>query len=68
MPIKEIIWTRRYDSECIIWRIQWKVLEQLQPNDLSTKILLEYNKLLVKMIQSRNCLLPIRDGLTSRVL
>jgi hypothetical protein len=23
-----------------------KVLEQLQPNDLSTKILLEYNKLL----------------------
>jgi predicted O-methyltransferase YrrM len=45
-----------------------KVLEQLQPNDLSTKILLEYNKLLANDPRVET-LLPIRDGLTvSRVL
>jgi predicted O-methyltransferase YrrM len=46
-----------------------KVLEQLQPNDLSTKILLEYNQLLANDPRVETVLLPIRDGLTvSRVL
>ena len=54
-------------SDNVLW--SGKVLEQLQPNDLSTKILLEYNKLLATDPRVETVLLPIRDGLTvSRVL
>ncbi|WP_395049066.1 O-methyltransferase [Flavobacterium sp.] len=54
-------------SDNVLW--SGKVLEPLQPNDLSTKILVEYNKLLKKDPRVETVLLPIRDGLTvSRVL
>lgn len=54
-------------SDNVLW--SGKVLEHLQPNDLSTKILLEYNKLLANDPRVETVLLPIRDGLTvSRVL
>jgi predicted O-methyltransferase YrrM len=54
-------------SDNVLW--SGKVLEQLQPNDLSTKILLEYNKLLANDPRVETVLLPIRDGLTvSRVV
>ena len=45
-----------------------KVLEPLQKNDISTKVLLEYNELLKNDPRIETVLLPIRDGLTvSRV-
>lgn len=54
-------------SDNVLW--SGKVLEPLQKNDLSTKILLEYNKLLANDPRVETVLLPIRDGLTvSRVL
>jgi caffeoyl-CoA O-methyltransferase len=54
-------------SDNVLW--SGKVLEPLQKNDLSTKILLEYNKLLNNDTRVETVLLPIRDGLTvSRVL
>lgn len=54
-------------SDNVLW--SGKVLEPLEPNDLSTKILLEYNKLLRNDPRVETVLLPIRDGLTvSRVL
>ena len=54
-------------SDNVLW--SGKVLEPLQKNDLSTKILLEYNKLLKNDARVETVLLPIRDGLTvSRVL
>ena len=54
-------------SDNVLW--SGKVLEHLQPNDLSTKILLEYNQLLANDPRVETVLLPIRDGLTvSRVL
>lgn len=54
-------------SDNVLW--SGKVLEPLQPNDLSTKILLEYNQLLKNDTRVETVLLPIRDGLTvSRVL
>ena len=54
-------------SDNVLW--SGKVLEHLQPNDLSTKILLEYNQLLTNDPRVETVLLPIRDGLTvSRVL
>ncbi|BDB51811.1 O-methyltransferase [Flavobacterium ammonificans] len=54
-------------SDNVLW--SGKVLEQLQKNDLSTKILLEYNQLLKNDPRVETVLLPIRDGLTvSRVL
>lgn len=54
-------------SDNVLW--SGKVLEPLQPNDLSTKILLEYNELLRNDSRVETVLLPIRDGLTvSRVL
>ena len=54
-------------SDNVLW--SGKVLEPLQPNDLSTKILLEYNALLKNDPRVETVLLPIRDGLTvSRVL
>jgi predicted O-methyltransferase YrrM len=54
-------------SDNVLW--SGKVLEALQPNDLSTKVLLEYNILLANDSRVETVLLPIRDGLTvSRVL
>jgi len=54
-------------SDNVLW--SGKVLEALEPNDLSTKILIEYNELLRNDPRVETVLLPIRDGLTvSRVL
>ena len=54
-------------SDNVLW--SGKVVEPLQKNDLSTKVLLEYNKLLANDPRVETVLLPIRDGLTvSRVL
>lgn len=54
-------------SDNVLW--SGKVVEPLQKNDLSTKILLEYNLLLKNDPRIETVLLPIRDGLTvSRVL
>ena len=54
-------------SDNVLW--SGKVLEPLQPNDVSTKILLEYNLLLKNDSRVETVLLPIRDGLTvSRVI
>ena len=54
-------------SDNVLW--SGKVLEPLQANDLSTKIILEYNQLLKNDPRVESVLLPIRDGLTvSRVI
>lgn len=54
-------------SDNVLW--SGKVLEEVKPNDLTTKILLEYNQLLKDDSRVETVLLPIRDGLTvSRVL
>ncbi|MGO4906137.1 O-methyltransferase [Flavobacterium sp. W20_MBD1_R3] len=54
-------------SDNVLW--SGKVLEPLNPKDISTKILLEYNQLLANDPRIETVLLPIRDGLTvSRVL
>lgn len=53
-------------SDNVLW--SGKVLEPLKPNDESTRVLLEYNKLLNEDSRVETVLLPIRDGLTiSRV-
>ncbi|WP_369752533.1 O-methyltransferase [Flavobacterium sp. WC2409] len=54
-------------SDNVLW--SGKVLEPLNPKDVSTKVLLEYNALLKNDPRVETVLLPIRDGLTvSRVL
>jgi predicted O-methyltransferase YrrM len=54
-------------SDNVLW--SGKVLEPLQKNDVSTKVLLEYNQLLKNDPRVETVLLPIRDGLTvSRVI
>ncbi|WP_310554761.1 O-methyltransferase [Flavobacterium sp.] len=54
-------------SDNVLW--SGKVVLPLDKNDLSTKILLEYNLLLKNDPRIETVLLPIRDGLTvSRVL
>lgn len=54
-------------SDNVLW--SGKVLDPLQPNDVSTKILLEYNQLLKEDPRVETVLLPIRDGLSvSRVI
>ena len=54
-------------SDNVLW--SGKVLEDVKKNDLTTKILLEYNQLLKNDPRVETVLLPIRDGLTvSRVL
>lgn len=54
-------------SDNVLW--SGKVLEPVHPNDVSTKVLLEYNLLLKNDPRVETVLLPIRDGLTvSRVL
>ena len=54
-------------SDNVLW--SGKVLEEVQKNDKSTPILLEYNKIVNEDSRVETVLLPIRDGLTvSRVL
>ncbi len=54
-------------SDNVLW--SGKVLEDVKENDLTTKILIEYNQLLKNDPRVETVLLPIRDGLTvSRVL
>lgn len=54
-------------SDNVLW--SGKILDPVHPNDVSTKVLLEYNKLLKEDPRVETVLLPIRDGLTvSRVL
>jgi len=54
-------------SDNVLW--SGKVVEPLKEGDLSTQVLLEYNKRLKDDIRVETVLLPIRDGLTvSRVL
>lgn len=53
-------------SDNVLW--SGKVVEELNPKDIDTKVLLEYNKLLNTDSRLETILLPIRDGLTiSRV-
>ncbi len=53
-------------SDNVLW--SGKVIEEIKPGDLTTKILLEYNQLLKTDPRVETLLLPIRDGLTvSRV-
>jgi len=54
-------------SDNVLW--SGKVIEEVAEDDISTKALLAYNKLLAKDRRVETVLLPIRDGLTiSRVL
>ena len=54
-------------SDNVLW--SGKVLEELNPKDTSTAVLLKYNKLLQEDPRVETVLLPIRDGLTvSRIL
>jgi caffeoyl-CoA O-methyltransferase len=53
-------------SDNVLW--SGKVVENLDPKDTDTKVLLAYNKLMNEDIRLATVLLPIRDGLTiSRV-
>lgn len=53
-------------SDNVLW--SGKILEEVKPNDKSTKALLEYNKIINEDDRVETVLLPIRDGLTvSRV-
>jgi predicted O-methyltransferase YrrM len=49
-------------SDNVLW--SGKVIEPLDKNDISTKIVLEYNRLLKEDERLETVLLPIRDGLT----
>ena len=54
-------------SDNVLW--SGKVVEELNPKDIDTKILLEYNQKLNEDDRLETVLLPIRDGLTiSRVI
>lgn len=54
-------------SDNVLW--SGKVVQELKAGDLSTKVLLEYNRLLQEDPRIETVLLPIRDGLTvSRVV
>lgn len=54
-------------SDNVLW--SGKILEPVKANDKSTRILLDYNKLLKDDPRVETVLLPIRDGLTvSRVI
>lgn len=49
--------------------MEWQSIGTASKNDVSTKVLLEYNELLKNDPRVETVLLPIRDGLTvSRVL
>jgi predicted O-methyltransferase YrrM len=49
-------------SDNVLW--SGKVLEEVKSNDITTKIILEYNALLKNDPRVETVLLPIRDGLT----
>tara|TARA_B110000459_G_scaffold20601_1_gene19892 strand:- start:232 stop:873 length:642 start_codon:yes stop_codon:yes gene_type:complete len=49
-------------SDNVLW--SGKVIEALDPNDTSTRIVLDYNKLLKEDQRLETVLLPVRDGLT----
>jgi predicted O-methyltransferase YrrM len=49
-------------SDNVLW--SGKVIEPLQPDDLETKALIEYNALLKEDKRIETVMLPIRDGLT----
>ena len=49
-------------SDNVLW--SGKVIEPLDKNDISTKIVLDYNRLLKEDERLETVLLPIRDGLT----
>ena len=49
-------------SDNVLW--SGKVVEPVKPDDVSTKALLEYNKLLKEDDRLETILLPIRDGLS----
>jgi predicted O-methyltransferase YrrM len=54
-------------SDNVLW--SGKVIEKIQPKDIDTPALIEYNKLLKNDPRVETVLLPIRDGLTiSRVI
>jgi len=54
-------------SDNVLW--SGKVLDVLNPKDMSTKVLLEYNQMVKNDDRVETVLLPIRDGLTvSRIL
>ncbi|MBV1888238.1 MAG: O-methyltransferase [Urechidicola sp.] len=54
-------------SDNVLW--SGKVVEKIQPKDIDTPALIEYNKLLKNDPRVETVLLPIRDGLTiSRVV
>lgn len=54
-------------SDNVLW--SGKVVQEVDPKDISTNVLLEYNKLLKEDPRVETVLLPIRDGLTvSRVV
>lgn len=53
-------------SDNVLW--SGKVLEPLQKNDSSTKVLLQYNELLKNDPRVETVLLPIRDGLTVSIV
>ncbi len=54
-------------SDNVLW--SGKVAEEIQPKDIDTPALIEYNKLLKNDSRIETVLLPIRDGLTiSRVI
>ena len=54
-------------SDNVLW--SGKVVEAIQPKDVDTPALIEYNKLLKNDLRVETVLLPIRDGLTiSRVV
>lgn len=53
-------------SDNVLW--SGKVVEKINPKDIDTKALLQYNKILKEHPKLETVLLPIRDGLTiSRV-
>ncbi|MAD97659.1 MAG: methyltransferase [Flavobacteriaceae bacterium] len=49
-------------SDNVLW--SGKVVEKLDKNDLDTKVLLEFNKMINEDDRVETVLLPIRDGLT----
>jgi predicted O-methyltransferase YrrM len=49
-------------SDNVLW--SGKVIEPLQPDDLETKSIIEYNALLKEDKRIETVMLPIRDGLT----
>ena len=49
-------------SDNVLWH--GKVVESLNPKDISTKAVLDYNKLLKEDSRIESVMLPIRDGLT----